>query len=442
MHMNRRYLVYFAMFLMNTVNYIDRTNLSVAASSIASTFQLSPVQLGYMFSSFLWTYLFCLIPAGLVVDRFGARKITALALIIWSVGGILTGLASSFFLLLGSRLILGIGEAASYPSGSRIIREWAPKTERGRAAAILNAGAYAGPAFGGTFVGWLVAQVGWRGSFVVTGAVGVCLGVLWWLLYRTPAQAKWISAEERVLINDTATPAVASDSTAETKPASGGVKKLLAEKTMWGLALSQGCAGYTLYLFLTWLPTYFERAHGMNVVKSSLYTAAPYASACVLGIMLGYLSDRLLTHDALARGARRNMIVVMLLLGSAVLALPFVDSMWAIVLIISLALTCVSTAMSMNIALTNDLLGDPAHSGVAVGLLILGGNVFGLAAPIVTGYAVASSGGFSAAFAIAGVLLFLGSLASLLLTRTPMLADRTKPIRGGQPVSPQPVSQL
>jgi ACS family glucarate transporter-like MFS transporter len=429
------------MFLMNAVNYVDRTNLSVAASSIASTFQLSPVQLGYMFSSFLWTYLFCLIPAGLVVDRFGARKITAMALIIWSAGGILTGLASSFFLLLGSRLILGIGEAASYPSGSRIIREWAPKTERGRAAAILNAGAYAGPALGGVFVGWLIPHVGWRGSFWVTGAVGVCLGVFWWILYRTPAQATWISAEERVLINDSDTPAAATDSAAKKKPASGGLKKLLAEKTMWGLALSQGCAGYTLYLFLTWLPTYFERAHGMNVVKSSLYTAAPYASACVLGIMLGYLSDRLLTREALARGARRNMIVVMLLLGSVIFALPFVDSMWAIVLIISVALTCVSTAMSMNIALTNDLLGDPAHSGVAVGLLILGGNIFGLAAPIVTGYAVASSGGFTAAFAIAGVLLFFGSLASLTLTRRPILAHRTNPTPGRQLVTSKPAGE-
>ncbi|MDB5775543.1 MAG: major facilitator superfamily 1 [Herbaspirillum sp.] len=437
MRTNRRYLVYFAMFLMSMVNYVDRTNLSVAAGSIASTFELSPIQLGYMFSSFLWTYLFCLIPAGLVVDRFGARKVTALSLIIWSAGGILTGLASSFLLLLGSRLVLGIGEAASYPSGPRIIREWAPKTERGLAAAILNAGAYAGPALGGIFVGWLIPQVGWRGSFLVTGAVGVGLGLSWWILYRTPAQAKWISAEERVLINDAATPATATSK----QRAPGGLKKLLAEKTMWGLAVTQGCAGYTLYVFLTWLPTYFERAHHMNVVKSSLYTAAPYASACVLGIMLGYLSDRLLTREALARGARRNMIFVMLLLGSVVSAIPFVNSMWAIVLIMSLTLTCVSTVMSMNIALTNDLLGDPAHSGVAVGLLILGGNIFGLAAPIVTGYAVASSGGFTAAFAIAGGLQLLGSLASLTLTRKPMLADRTNPIRGGQAVASAPAGK-
>jgi len=427
---NRRYLVYGAMFLMNTVNYVDRTNLSVAASSIASTFQLSPVQLGYMFSSFLWTYLFCLVPAGLLVDRLGVRTVTALALIVWSVGGILTGLASSFLLLLGFRLILGIGEAASFPSGSRIIREWAPKTERGLAAAILNAGSYAGPALGGIFVGWLIAQVGWRGSFVVAGAIGIVLGVLWLMLYRTPAQAKWISLEERTLIDDPSIPESTGKPNSEKRPAPGALRKLLSERTMWGLALTQGCAGYTLYLFLTWLPTYFERARGMNVVKSSLYTAAPYASACVLGIMLGYLSDRLLTRETLARGGRRNMIFVMLLLGSLVFALPFVDSMWAIILIISVALTCVSTAMSMNIALTNDLLRDPAHSGVAVSVLILGGNIFGLAAPIVTGYAVASTGGFTAAFAIAGALLLSGSLACLTLTRRPILdgLPETKPM--------------
>jgi ACS family glucarate transporter-like MFS transporter len=176
-------------------------------------------------------------------------------------------------------------------------------------------------------------------------------------------------------------------------------------------------------LFLTWLPTYFERARGMSIVKSSLYTSTPYASACVLGILLGWLSDRLLSADAQNRGTRRNMIFAMMLLASIVLATPFVESTWAIVAIISIALTCVSTAMSMNIALTNDLLRDPSQAGVAVGLLILGGNLFGLAAPIVTGYALASSAGFTAAFTIAGILLLTGAVASLTLTRSRILTD-------------------
>jgi ACS family glucarate transporter-like MFS transporter len=411
----RRYLVYASLFLLNTVNYADRTNLSVAAGSIASTFDLSPVQLGYMFSSFLWTYLFCLIPAGLAVDKFGARAITALALVVWSVGGILTGLASTFFLLLGSRLILGIGEAASFPAGGRIVREWAPRSERGLAASVLNAGSYAGPALGGVFVGWLITHLGWRGSFVVTGLIGVIMGFAWAVLYRTPLKAVWLSEDERRLIREGES--AAAPAGAKGTPRRGAMRTLLASRTMWGLALTQGCAGYTLYLFLTWLPTYFERARGMSIMNSSLLTSAPYATACILGIALGWLSDRLLTPEALSRGARRNMICAVLLLSSVVLITPLMESNWAIVAIISIALTCVSTAMSMNIALTNDLLREQSYAGVATSFLILGGNLFGLAAPIVTGYAVAASGGFAAAFTIAGVLLLAGALASIALTR-------------------------
>lgn len=413
----RRCWIYGAMFLMNTVNYIDRTNLSVAASEIGREFDLSSVQLGYMFSSFLWTYLVCLIPAGLAVDRFGARRVTATALILWSLGGVLTGLASSFLLLLGSRLILGVGEAASFPAGGRIVREWAPRSERGLAAAILNAGAYAGPALGGVWVGWLVATLGWRGSFVVTGALGIALGVLWALAYRSPKDAAWLPEEERRFIRG-------EDDAGHTAGARrGALKALLASRTMWGLALTQGCAGYTLYLFLTWLPTYFERARGLSLMKSSLFASAPYASACVLGIALGWISDRLLSRDSLRRGARRYMVCAVLVVASVILATPLLDSTWAIVAVICVALTCVSTAMSMNIALTNDLLANPSHAGLATSLLMMGGNVFGLIAPIVTGYAVDSAGGFAAAFSIAGVLLLTGAFASLTLTRSPIGSD-------------------
>jgi MFS family permease len=415
--LGKRHFVYLAMFIMNMVNYADRINLSMGAASIADTFKLTPVEMGYMFSSFLWTYLLCVLPAGMVADRFGARNITAAALTIWSVGSLLSGGASTFAQLIGSRLILGIGEAASYPAGGRIIQDWAPRAERGLAAAILNAGAYAGPALGGILVGWLISVAGWRGSFVATGGVGVLLGVLWWLLYRTPEQARWISKDERELLK--------ADEANVRKPVAARhsvqtLKALFASKTMWGLAISQGCAGYTLYLFLTWLPAYLERARGLSVVKSGLFTAAPYVCACIFGILLGWLSDAILTHESRSRGARRNLISVMMLCASVVLLIPLVDSTLAIIVIVSIALTCVATAMSMNIALTNDLLRESSSTGLAVATLIFGGNVFGLAAPIATGYAVALSGGFSAAFLISGVLLGVGALVILLMTRAPI----------------------
>jgi MFS family permease len=185
----RRYYVYVGLFVLMFVNYLDRVNLSVAAKPLSESYGLSPVDMGYIFSAFLWTYLLCLIPMGLLVDRFGGRAVTYTTLGIWSLAGIWTGLATSYSSLFASRLVLGVGESASYPVGGKIIREWAPEGERGVAAAFLNCGAHAGLCFGSLVVGSLIVEFGWRESFYITGAAGLVLALLWYVLYRRPEQA-------------------------------------------------------------------------------------------------------------------------------------------------------------------------------------------------------------------------------------------------------------
>ena len=409
----RRFLVYAGIFLMMALCYVDRINLSVAAKSIAASYGLSPVQLGYIFSSFLWTYLIFLVPLGLAVDRWGARSVTAGSLFVWSVAGALTGLSTTYAGLFTSRLALGVGEAASYPAGGRVIREWAPQNERGIAAAILNSGAYAGLAMGAPVVGWLVSEVGWRESFYVTGAVGILLSLVWYAVYRTPKQARWLSAPERAHIE-------AGRGTDAPRSASGpAVGSLLRSPSMWGLALTQGCAGYTLYLFMTWLPTYLADTRGLGVMKSGAFSAVPYAAAVPLGLLLGVVSDRFLRRTGTAGGERRQLIAGALLVSSVILLTPYVTNIWLILMLFSISLTCVSTAMGMNIALTNDLLVDGSQAGAATSLLILGGNSFGIVAPIATGYIVASPLGYSGAFVVAGVLLLGGVATALLLTSHP-----------------------
>lgn len=407
----RRFLVYAGIFLMMALCYVDRINLSVAAKSIATTYDLSPVQLGFIFSSFLWTYLICLVPLGMAVDRWGARSVTAGSLFVWSVAGVMTGVATTYSGLFASRLALGVGEAASYPAGGRVIREWAPQSERGIAAAILNSGAYAGLAIGAPLVGWLVLHFGWRESFYITGAAGIVLAVIWYALYRRPEDAAWLSAEERAHILADRGAAPAGDTGA---PA---VSSLLRSPSMWGLALTQGCAGYTLYLFMTWLPTYLADTRGMDVMKSGAFSAVPYAAAVPLGLLLGIASDRFLRRTGTSGGERRRLIAAALLVSSVILLTPYVTNIWLILALFSISITCVSTAMGMNIALTNDLLVDGRQAGAATSLLILGGNSFGVVAPIATGYIVASPLGYSGAFVVAGVLLLTGVATSLLLTR-------------------------
>jgi MFS family permease len=440
----RRYLVYALTFVMMMLCYIDRINLSVAARSIATSYGLSSVQLGFVFSSFLWTYLVCLLPLGFAVDRWGARTVTAGSLFIWSVAGIFTGAATTYTGLFASRLALGVGEAASYPAGGRVIREWAPRSERGMAAALLNSGAYAGLAVGAPVVGWIVSVFGWRCSFAITGAAGIVLSIIWYATCRGPEHVSWLGEAERAKI--------LSQRDVSARSATGGapsIGNLLRSSSMWGLALTQGCAGYTLYLFMTWLPTYLADRSGLDVLRSGAMAAVPYAAAVPLGLLLGRVSDWALTRSGagsggqqgsgqsgivsggqpgivsggqpgIVSGGRRIIVAAALLVSSVILLTPLVANTWLILALFSISLTCVSTAMGMNIALTNDLLVDGRQAGTAVSILILGGNSFGIVAPIATGYIVGSSLGYAGAFMIAGVLLLAGVATALLLTRRPI----------------------
>ena len=151
--MHRRYWIYLSLFSLTVINYIDRVALSIASSQISKEFSLTPVMLGYLFSSFLWLYFLALIPMGLLVDKFGTRCLNAWGIGFWSLATALTALTGGFFSLLATRLFMGLGESTSYPAGGRVLREWAPASERGIATSIFHAGSLLGPAIGALGLG-------------------------------------------------------------------------------------------------------------------------------------------------------------------------------------------------------------------------------------------------------------------------------------------------
>jgi ACS family glucarate transporter-like MFS transporter len=181
---------------------------------------------------------------------------------------------------------------------------------------------------------------------------------------------------------------------------------------------------YTQYLFLTWLPSYLQETRHLDILKTGLFTAVPYAGAALLGIGLGRLSDRILTRDAVGQGRRRSMGVIMMLFSAVILATPFVESVWLMLALFTLSLTGMATAISLNFSLVNDLLRNPEDSGKAMAILIVGGNAFGIAAPIVTGYVIQLTGSYNWAFGIAGLLLVAGATILQTMTRRP-IAIRT-----------------
>jgi MFS family permease len=412
---NRRVLIFVLMFFLTTINYVDRVVLSVSATPIAKEFDISPVQLGYLFSSFLWLYVICLVPMGMIVDKFGTRAVNAAGIGLWSIATALTGFAPGLSTLIASRVLMGVGESTTYPAAGRVIREWIPMRERALFAAIFNSGAYFGPAVGGLVLTWLVSTAGWRTAFFVCSAIGFVWLAAWLIWFRLPEQASWLSSEERAMILRER-----GDKSAQAAAPSLGIGRLLASTSMLGLMLTQGCAVYTQYLFLTWLPNYLQAERGMSMLKSGALMALPFLGAVILTALIGKLSDTLLTEETIRTGGRRRLSALSMLAGSLILLTPLVGNVYVILFLIMIALSGVASTVAMNIALVSDLLRSSADAGRATGLLILGGNIFGISAPIVTGYVIQSTGNFDYAFVVAGTLLVVGSLAVFLLARKPI----------------------
>lgn len=423
----KRIWIYVFLFTLTLINYVDRVSLSIAAKALEAEFNISPVAMGYLFSSFIWLYFFALIPMGYLVGRFGPRTVNTWGIGVWSLATATTSLATGFFSLLGFRLVMGMGEATTYPAGARVIRDWMPARERGLATAIFHSGSLVGPAVGAVGFGWLISTFGWRPAFVVAGLIGFVWLAAWLKWYRHPAKAPWLGQAEREEILGGA---VTHDSgSGNPKTAALGLRGLLRSRTIWAIALTHGCAVYATYFFLTWLPGYLQAEKGMDVMDSGLYTAVPYLGAAVLAVLVGRFSDRVLSPASVAGGGRRKVIAGVLLASALIFLVPLLNSTWLILAVITLSLATCASAVSLDLSLLNDMLQSEDDVGTAAGVVTAGGNLFGLLAPIVTGYLVAGTGSFAAAFITVGVLLAIGACLALFGTRAPIGARPTSAVR-------------
>src|SRR5579872_6496177 len=418
----KRFYIASLLFLNLFINCVHRINLSVAAPAIARDFAWDAGKMGLLFSSYQWTYIVLLLLWGWLTDGIGARWVNGVSVTLWSIAGMLNGDATTFGGMLITRLALGAGEAASFPTSGKVVRQWFPASERGLATSIFNAGTFAGPAISAPLVAWLLLRTGWRVSFLITGSVGFIWVALWLKFFRIPSECKWLPENERNYILSQTD----SGSTPATPP-KGALLRLIGRKTMLGLFITQGCCAYTMLLFLFWLPSYLVQSRHMSIVRAGWFTSVPYIVAVVLGLLVGKLSDSMLTDETVKLGNRRTLLMVFILLSAVVLATNMVRSESLLLLLISISLACISSALSLNIALTNDLVWNPEMVGTATGFLILGGNIFGSLVPIITGYIVKWTGSFDLAFYLAGLLLFLAAGACFTMTRKP-LSFAAKPV--------------
>ncbi|HEX7931923.1 MAG TPA: MFS transporter [Paraburkholderia sp.] len=418
----RRGWIALFLFCLSMINYMDRIALSIAAKPIASEFKLTSVGMGYLFSSFIWSYALFLLPMGFLVDRFGTKRMAAAGIFVWSAATALTGAASSFVSLMCARLVMGAGESTSNPVGAKVIRQWIPADERGMVTSMFNSGSYAGPAICSIMLGSLIALFGWRISFVIAGAIGFVWLAAWLIFFNAPEKVRWLDTAERdkILAERDTKPANALSQS--NSPA--GLLSLMRSPTLWGLAITQGCNVYTQYLFLTWLPSYLQATRHLSISHTGLFSAVPYAASVVLCILAGRLSDRYLKKSGVGTGRRRNAVALAMLTGATILTVPFTSNLFVLLVVFSITLTGIASTTSLNFALLNDLLPNSRDVAKAMAFVVVGGQIFGMIAPIATGYVIAATGSYDWAFGIAGLLLLVGATVVVTMTRSPMLRNR------------------
>jgi MFS family permease len=359
----------------------------------------------------------CLVPLGLLVERVGIKNMVGGGIAIWSTATVLTASTAGFVSILLARLAMGASEATTFPSCGGAIRQWFPERERGFVTTLFNGGSSAGPAVGAILTAALVSSFSWRTAFVVLGAIGFVWLVAWWIWYGSPEEASWLDEKERIKILNERD---GSGTAAKLAAAPSSLGYLLSQRSVWGLVLTQACLVYTAYLFLTWLPTYLQSTRELSTMNTGYLTAVPYLITVVLGVTIARISDRVLSSKDIQTGRRRNFIAAMAILAMLILLAPVVDGLWQLLIVLTLVLTGSTTGAGLNFTLASDLLRNPRDVSRVVAITSFGGNFFGLIAPIITGYVVAGTGGYTWAFRIAAVLLFCGCVATLTLTRRPI----------------------
>ena len=408
------------LFALTIINYTGRMSMSVAAQPVAEHFGWDNATMGIVMSAYFWAYVACVMPMGWLVDRFGARKTIAWAICFWSAMAMLPGFVGGLTSMIAARLAFGAGISATWPACAKVVSTWFPAGERGIATSFYQAGSSCGAAVSMPVAAWLVVAAGWQTSFVVTGAVGFVWLALWWKIYREPEACAWLPEAERAYI--LASRGAGGQVQAADAPNRGKSKLalVLSQKTMWGLALSQGAIAYTQHLVLAWLPSYLMQVKRMDIKSASCFSAGVFLFSTVFALVAGRLNDARMNTDLLARGGRKNTVLAYMLLSTVIGGVSAVDNLFLVFTFVGLAFAFTTAALSLNLALTTDLVRNSSITGTAISVQVLGGSFFGLIAPVVTGFIAKLTGSFDGCFYLAGAILGLGVLASCTLIRKPL----------------------
>jgi len=369
------------------INYIDRGNLATAAPLVQDQLRLSASELGVLLSAFYYGYVVCMPAMGWLAERYGAKRVLAFGVTLWSLATLMTGLAESFVMLLILRVLLGIGESGAFPCATKVIAQTVKVAHLGVANGVLTFGYLLGPAVGTLIGGYLMTLYGWRPVFVMFGAAS--------LLWLWP----WRSA---VIGPSTMVQAPA------TRPPS--FPEILARRALWGASLGHFASNYGYYFVVSWLPFYLVKSRGFSLGSMVAIASWAYLLNAVAALGMGWLADRWILRGwnvtRVYKGLMAANHVAGIVCMVAMVLLPASGSVLAL-----FVFEVVSGASYPGLFAIPQILAGPSATGRWVGVQNAVGNSAGLLAPVITGILVDRTGLFDLAFILAAAVNALGLIA-------------------------------
>jgi MFS family permease len=386
--------------------YIDRSNISTAAPFIHADLQLSDAQMGLVFSAFALPYAFLQMPGGWLGDRFGARRTLAWLGGIWTAATVATGAAGGMGTLVASRLALGAGESAAFPTATAAMSRWLPAQLRGTGQGLVHAASRLGSAGAPLLVGAIIAATSWRVSFYVVAGLSLVWVVVWLAYFRDrPKDHQAVTSVELEELDR-------GDAATERRT---GTPWRTVVTALLPVAVVDFCYGWLLWVYITWLPTVFQSSFGLDIGSYALYTSLVLAAGALGDLVGGWLADDLMRRCRSRRTARLLPLVIGLG-GSLVALVPalLVHELVAVTVSLAVAYFLLELTNSTLWALPMDMV--PEHAGAASGFMNTGFGLAGTLSPLVFGVLLGATGGnWRVPLTLSLVLLVVGIAVSFLI---------------------------
>ncbi len=406
--------VLFVICLMYLITYIDRVNIGTAAPAMQKELGLTNVELGLAFSAFAYPYAFFQIAGGWLGDRLGPRKTLLICGAIWSAATIMIGFVEGAMSLVAARFLLGIGEGSAFPTATRALANWMAADRRGFAQGITHAAARLGNALTPPLIAFLIVALSWRDSFIIIGVISFAWVGLWWFYFRDdPREHKGVTEEEIAVL-----PPVKIAGERRAVPWGPLLRRMLP------VTLTDFCYGWTLWLFLNWIPSYFLHQHHLDIKKSAIFASGVFFAGVVGDTVGGVVSDKILRRTGDVSKARVSVIVVGFL-GAFAFMLPvlFTTDLLTITLCLSGAFFFAELIVAPIWAVPMDI--APQYSGTASGFMNFGFGLAGMISPVVFGLIIDMTGRWDLPFMASLGLLLLGAGLALRMRPNEPFVDAT-----------------